>query len=139
MSTNDSPYGATRVMLDGTDVPAVEGLRGQGDEPAFNRYATNDGNRQVNASSTADLMKQIGGMMKHARSDQPLSRQSAADTKAKQERTAQFKAAYHSKDPSQMTVLGEVMSEEIWETLGFNGQYFVNSVNPTAIAMGIPS
>jgi len=117
-----SPYGsATRIPhIAGTDIPAVEGLRGAGDAPAFGRYATASGNREINASSNRDWMRQVQAMMVHARTDQPMRMRETDQAKAK-ERHADFKAKYASPDQSGMRVIGEVMSEEIWETLGREG------------------
>jgi hypothetical protein len=114
-----SPYGSGRpLVLKGTDVPAVDGLKGQGDEPAFGRYATADGNRQINAGSKADLMAQIGAIRRNAQAAGGL-RTAEVDSKAANERWAQFKAAYrNTSDSKPMSVIGEVMSDEIWETLG---------------------
>jgi hypothetical protein len=121
-----SPYGNRTLNIRGTDVPAVDGLKGQGDEPAFNRTATVDGQRQINASSKADLMAQIGAIRRNAQAAGGL-RTAEVDSKAANERWAQFKAAYrNTSDSKPMSVIGEVMSDEIWETLGREG--FTNKI-----------
>jgi len=85
----------TLVMGNDPDTQAVDGLPGQGDDPAFNRWPTNDGQRQINASSKADLMAQIGAIRKNAQSAGGL-KQADVDQKAAQERWADFKAAYRN-------------------------------------------
>lgn len=118
-----SPYGSTRERPLATraepDMPAVDTLRGQGDEFAFSRLATADGNRQLNAYSKADLMGQIGALRKNAQAAGGLK--NVEDSKAAQERWANFKAAYRSAEAKPFQVIGEVMSDEIWETLGREG------------------
>jgi hypothetical protein len=117
-----SPYGSsTRIpIIAGTDIPAVEGLRGQGDEPAFGRTRNASGDREINASSNRDLMRQISAMIGNARSDQPMKMRETDPNKVKA-RHAEFKAAYGSPSPGNFQVIGEVMSDEIWETLGREG------------------
>jgi len=123
-----SPYGgrdrteSTRVLVPNNDRDnlAVDVLQGQGDEPAFNRYPTADGNRQISASTKADLMAQIGAIRKNAQAAGGL-RSVETDSKA-QERWANFKSAFRdTQNQRPFQVIGEVMSDEIWETLGREG------------------
>lgn len=108
------------IYLTGTDIPAVDGLKGQGSEPGFNRYATASGNREINASDKKDLMFQIGAFMRTARSGGVSQR---ADAESAQQRFADFKAAFDGAktDGKPFAVLGEVFTDEIWETLGREG------------------
>jgi len=107
-------------MIAGTDVPAVDGLQGAGDDKAFNIYASQSGNREINASSNKDLMHQISAIIKRANTTQPI-KWSDGNQAAANQRFAEFKAAYRDPDQKPMRVLGEVMSDEIWETLGREG------------------
>lgn len=108
-----------KLFLTGTDVPAVDGLKGQGSEPGFSRYATASGDREINASSKRDLMNQIGAFMKTAQSGGVSRRGDASEA---QQRFAEFKAAFDNKaDGRPFAVLGEVFTDEIWETLGREG------------------
>lgn len=127
MSDIKSPYTAKReLVIAGTDVPAVDGVLGGGDSPAFNRYATANGDRQINASSKQDLMNQISAVRKSAQAQGGL-RYAEVDSKAANERWAQFKSAYrNTADAKPFQVIGEVMSDEIWETLGREG--FTNKI-----------
>lgn len=122
-----SPYGGSRMpVLAGTDVPALEGLRGKGDENAYSRSKNSAGGREINASSKADLMAQIGAMIKHAQTDQQI-RWTDEDSKGREERHAALKTAFHdTRDNKPFQVIGEVMSDEIWETLGREG--FTNKI-----------
>lgn len=115
-----SPYGgrdrteSTRVLVPNNDRDnlAVDVLQGQGDEPAFNRYPTADGNRQISASTKADLMAQIGAIRKNAQAAGGL-RSVETDSKA-QERWANFKSAFRdTQNQRPFQVIGEVMSDEI--------------------------
>lgn len=103
----------------GTDVPAVDGLRGQGDEPAFGSQPTGSGNREINASSKRDFMNQVGSIMKQA---QAGGVQRRGDAEQAQERFADLKSAFENKSNERpFAVLGEVFTDEIWETLGREG------------------
>jgi len=117
-----SPYGQrnTHVVVANTGEPAVDTLKGRGDDFAFNRYATASGDRELNAMSKKDAMAQIGGLLRSAQEGGGL-RTAEVDQKASQERWASFKAAYNDKQSNKFEVLGEVMSDEIWETLGREG------------------
>ena len=108
---------STKLYMTGTDVPAIEGLRGQGNEALFNQRGTESGDRQINASSNRDLANQISAAIKRARSGEVRHQ---ADSSAK-ERFATFKAAYEDRSNGAWEKLGEVFSDEIWETLGREG------------------
>jgi len=110
-----SPYGQKQhLVVANTGESAIESLKGLGDEPAYGR------NKEINASSKKDLMANIGGMLKNAQHGGGL-RMADVDQAAAQERWATFKAAYNDKQSNKFEVLGEVMSDEIWETLGREG------------------
>lgn len=119
-----SPYGTPakrQLVIAGSDVPAVDGIRGAGDEPAFNRYATTDGTRQINASSKADLMGQISAIRRNVQENGGL-KYAMTDSREANERWASFKSAFaNTKDSRPFAVIGEVMSDEIWETMGREG------------------
>jgi len=115
----ESPYGTKQIVIAGTDVPAIEGLKGKGDELAFAQHRNSDGHREINASSKSDLMAQIGAIIKQANTHG--LKKAEADQKLQMERHAKLKAAFDSKDVKPFQVLGEVMSDEIWETLGREG------------------
>jgi len=118
-----SPYGGAKrqLVIAGTDIPAVDGLRGKGNEPLFNQYGTADGHRQINASSKADLMAQISAIRQNVQDAGGL-RHAMVDAKESNERWAAFKAAFaNTKDSRPFAVIGEVMSDEIWETMGREG------------------
>jgi len=105
----------------GTDVPAVDGLRGQGDEKAFSQTRNSAGDREINAMSKQDFMNQVGAIRRNAQAAGGLKHVDVDATKA-QERWANFKAAYRdTQDARPFQVIGEVMSDEIWETLGREG------------------
>jgi len=71
-------------------------------------------------------MAQIGAIRKNAQAAGGL-RTAEVDSKAANERWAAFKAAYrNTSDSKPMSVIGEVMSDEIWETLGREG--FTNKI-----------
>lgn len=118
MTTHASPYGANRKLhIAGTDIPAVEGVKGRDGKPAFNQMPTASGEREINASSKKDLMNQISAALSDARSRGGL-RMVADETEAQnQERGARFAAAYKDKNIQNFEVIGEVISDTIWETL----------------------
>jgi len=120
MSDFQNPYSGRVVMASDHSIPAVsqDGLRGArlttagtlslSDGPAFGA------NGQINASSNAELMRNIGAVLKQAQTQTVR----AASVEAAQMRLAQLKDAYADKSGAKFQVLGEVISEEIWETLG---------------------
>jgi len=115
-----SPYSAPTIK--GTDIPAVDGVTGQGEELAFNRFPTASGNREINASSKRDLMAQISALRTSAMNQGGIRTANTQEAQeAKQERWAAVKEAYASKGDGRFEVMGEVVSEEIWETLGREG------------------
>lgn len=122
-----NPYASgpgLRVMRNAPDVPATseDGLRGgirvagrsmTSNSPAFGR------NGELNASSKRDLMQVVGHVMHQARENVTTSH--AVTAEAAQQRLATLREAYYDKSGSKFQVLGEVISEEIWETLGREG------------------
>lgn len=121
-----NPYASgpgLKVMRDAPDVPATsqDGLRGgirtaSGDMrmsagPAFGA------NGEINASSKRDLMRSVGSVLAQSRANV----RTASSVETANNRTAMLREAYYDKTGSKFEVLGEVISEEIWETLGREG------------------
>tara|TARA_R100001132_G_C3267859_1_gene90346 strand:+ start:848 stop:1969 length:1122 start_codon:yes stop_codon:yes gene_type:complete len=120
-----SPYasGPGVKVIRGTDIPATsqDGLRGGirtagrtmvSDGPAFGS------NGEINASSKRELMQSIGHVVHQSRQS-VMTRQASAEVQ--QQRLASLREAYADKSGTKFQVLGEVISEEIWETLGREG------------------
>ena len=110
-----------RVMANAHDVPAIsqDGLRGGirvggtsrvSSQPAFGS------NGEINASSTKDLLQAIGHLVKQASTETTLSR--GMTKEAALERHAHLVEAFNDRSGQKFQVLGEVFSDEIWETLG---------------------
>lgn len=110
----------SRLYVAGTDVPAVDGLKGRGEEPLFSNSRNSAGDREINATSKRDLAGQIQAAIAASRSGQVQSRM---DSEEARERFASLKSAYEAPSGagSQWEKLGEVFTEEIWETLGREG------------------
>lgn len=125
-----SPYATDantrrRVMANAPDVPAAsqDGLRGgimlpsgqtrMGNGPAFGA------NGQLNASSKQELLQVIGQLFQQTQHNTVMRKQ--ASREEQEMRLAQLIEAYNDKSGSKFQVLGEVVSEEIWETLGREG------------------
>lgn len=125
-----NPYasgpGLNKVMRSAPDVPAnsEDGVRGGvrlaggrtqlSSGPAFGR------NGELNASSKRELMQVIGNVLSQARENvAPAQRHASAEES--QMRLAHLREAYYDKSGTKFQVLGEVISEEIWETLGREG------------------
>lgn len=113
-----------RVMAGARDVPATsqDGVRGGvhvGGVSRISNQAAFGANGEINASSTKELLQAIGHLVKQASTETVLtpgiSKQAAA------ERHAQLVEAYHDMSGGKMQRLGEVFSDEIWETLGRQG------------------
>jgi hypothetical protein len=100
------------ARIRGTDQNAVDVVKGAGNEKAFNLFPTANGDRQINASSKADLMKQIGGIRKSASAMGGI----AITEESISERNSALKEAYN--DPDMLKKTGEVFSDTVWETLG---------------------
>jgi hypothetical protein len=117
---NESPY---RVMAHDHSIPATsqDGLRGgvlgnPSNGPAFGA------NGEINASNKQELMQVIAQLLNQSSKKTVISRN--ASVEEKQMRVAELVTAYADKSNasgSKFQVLGEVISEEIWETLGRNG------------------
>lgn len=141
-----SPYapGANKVrrMAAAHDVPAAsqDGIRGgvrvggvirQSAGPAFGA------NGEINASSTKELMQAIANVVT-ASSQQTTVVPRGASKEAAAERTAALVEAYHDRSGEKFQVLGEVYSDEIWETLGREGfsrkLFAVQNVAPGQLA-----
>lgn len=110
-----------KVMRQAPDVPATsqDGLRGGvrvagrsmvSAGPAFGA------NGEINASSKREAMQAVGHILSQARSG--AVRTASADDGM---RLAHLREAFMDKSGSKFQVLGEVISEEIWETLGREG------------------
>lgn len=121
-----SPYSnKSRRVMAGTDVPAVseDGLRGgvrtasgvrESALPAFGS------NGELNAGSNKELMQ----VMAKIASDAGSGAIKTASNMTAQERLARAEevySSYHDKSGEKWQVLGEVISDEIWETLGRQG------------------
>lgn len=122
-----SPYalsnpGTVKVMRSAPDVPAtsIDGLRGgvrvagrqrMSNMPAFGS------NGEVNAGSKKELMQAFAQIL-HQASSEVMERPNISTADA-EERLAEFREA--AGDKQKFEKLGEVISEEIWETLGREG------------------
>jgi len=121
-----NPYASgpgLKVMRDAPDVPATsqDGLRGgirtaSGDMRLSNGPAFG-ANGEINASSKRDLMRSVGSVLAQSRANV----RTASSVETANVRTAMLREAYYDKTGSKFEVLGEVISEEIWETLGREG------------------
>jgi hypothetical protein len=111
-------------MASASDVPAVsqDGLRGgvrvgssvrMSDGPAFGA------NGQLNASSNKELLQVIAQLVQQSATETVMSRGITKEAAA--ERQAQLVQAFHDRSSEKFSVLGEVYSDEIWETLGREG------------------
>ena len=124
-----SPYAAKgpgiRVMNEDNQVPAIsmDGVRGggpiAGGRFAQSNYSAFGANGELNASSKAEMMKMIGHVLKQA--SQNTHTRAAATVEQAEMRLAELKEAFHDRSGEKFQVLGEVISEEIWETLGREG------------------
>lgn len=110
-------------MAHDTSIPATsqDGLRGGvrvngstrwSNEPAFGA------NGEINASSKKELMQSVGHLVRQA-STSVVSRPSSIEEATM--RVAQLISAYNDRSGNQFQVVGEVISDEIWETLGREG------------------
>jgi len=122
-----NPYASgpgVKVMRSAPDVPATseDGIRG-GVRLAGGRSRTSAGpafgsNGEINASSKRELMQAIGQVLSQSR-DEVITKQASIENA--NERLAHLREAYFDKSGTKFQVLGEVISEEIWETLGREG------------------
>lgn len=122
-----SPYASgpgVKVMRGAPDVPASsqDGIRGGvrlagrshvSAGPAFGA------NGELNASSKQELMRVIAHVLAESRENVMTTR--VASYEDAQMRLATLREAYADKSGTKFQVLGEVISEEIWETLGREG------------------
>jgi len=126
----NSPYAprttsAVRVMTASHDTPAMsqDGLRGgvrlAGGRTAMSQGAAFGANGELNASSKQELMQVVGQLLRQ--SSEQTTVLPAATPEQAQQRVAQLVEAYADKSGGKFQVLGEVISEEIWETLGREG------------------
>lgn len=124
-----SPYASgpgVKVMRSAPDVPATsqDGIRGgvrleggrtgRSDGPAFGA------NGELNASTKRELMQVIGHVLKESQQN-VIARPHQPTPEEAQMRLASLREAYADKSGTKFQVLGEVISEEIWETLGREG------------------
>jgi len=119
MTDYNSPY---RVMAHDPSIPAtsIDGIRG-GARMANGSIRTSNGpafgaNGELNASSTQELMRVIGKVLQDAQQTRVVASPEDASI-----RTAQLHDAMADKSGAKFQVLGEVISEDIWETLGRDG------------------
>lgn len=111
MRTN--PY---RAMIAASREPITAGLtRLPGRQEAFV-----GANGEINASSTADLLNQIGTLIQ-AYSKNEVVQGSVQDPKATEERRQVLAEAFNSNDPKEMMVLGEALVAEIIDTTAREG------------------
>lgn len=115
-----SPY--SKVMANDPSVPAIEGLRGgvrvggrtkMSDGPAFGA------NGELNATTKRELMQVMAQVLHQAQSN-VITRPTQTVEDANM-RLAALVEAYNDRSGNQFQVLGEVISEELWETLGREG------------------
>ena len=119
-----SPYAPkTRVMSRDHSVPATsqDGLRG-GIRTAGGRQMLSDApafgaNGELNASSKKELMQVIANLVKQSSENTVM----AQDPRVADARLGELREAMADKSNAKLQVLGEVISEEIWETLGREG------------------
>lgn len=136
MNPYSSKNGVKHVMTARPDVPAAsqDGVRG-GVRLAGGRTKLSSGpafgsNGELNASTQQELMQAIGNVLSQSRNGDVRT---ASSLEAAQHRDAMLKEAYADKSGAKFQVLGEVMSEEIWETLGREGfARRLLAVNPLA-------
>lgn len=113
-----SPY--SKVMAHDTSIPAIsqDGLRG-GTRVHGNTRLSNDpafgANGELNASDKKDLMRVIANVIHQAQSGVVTRPNSVEDATL---RVAELVEAYNDRSGNKFQVLGEVISDEIWETLG---------------------
>lgn len=121
-----SPYGASgpgvKVLRSAPDVPAAseDGIRGGVRQDGRTRTSAGPAfgaNGELNASSKRELMAAVGHVLEQARQN-VMTR---TDPKTQEMRLAHLREAYSDKSGTKFQVLGEVISEEIWETLGREG------------------
>jgi len=122
-----NPYASgpgVKVMRSAPDVPAAsqDGVRG-GVRLAGGRSRLSSGpafgaNGELNASSKHELMQVISNVLSQSREDVITKQASTENANA---RLAHLREAYFDKSGTKFQVLGEVISEEIWETLGREG------------------
>jgi hypothetical protein len=113
------------MMASAPDVPAVSanGLRAgirtaSGDVRMSNRPAFGS-NGEINASSTKELLQTIAQLVQQSSTETVMSR--GMTKEAAVQRHAQLVEAFHDRSGEKFSVLGEVYSDEIWETLGREG------------------
>lgn len=123
----NSPYaprngGQIRVMRAAPDVPAMEGLRGGVRVAGTTRMSTGPAfgaNGELNAGSKRELMQVIAQVLHQAQEQTAVL--PASSPEQAQMRLAELREAIADKSGAKFQVLGEVISEEIWETLGREG------------------
>jgi hypothetical protein len=123
MSDYQNPYAARTVMAHDYSIPAIsqDGLRA-GSVSRSGNVTLSSGpafgaNGELNASSNLELMRSVAAVLKQAQTQTVR----AASPEQAQMRLAELKDAFADKSGAKFQVLGEVISEEIWETLGREG------------------
>lgn len=105
-----------------TGAPVVEEFRREsGAQRMFSDSRNSNGDREINASSRRELLAQIGQLHTAIAQGQITRGGTPAEIRA---RFAEFKSAYEDSSPEgkeTFRVIGEVMGDEIWETLGREG------------------
>jgi len=104
----------SKMLIPGTDVPAVEGLRRDGGEKF---YASTANGFEINASSKKDFMLQVASLLDQfggaTRRHASTGREAAAKMAQNNQELA---AAYHDRSGDTFQLLGEVVTDQIVET-----------------------
>lgn len=104
----------SKMMIPGTDVPAVEGLRRDGGDKF---YASTSNGFQINASSNKDFMHQVSALLNQYNGQvrsASFKNQREAAARA-QQNNAELRAAYHAGN-EEFQLLAEVVTDQIVET-----------------------
>ncbi len=120
--TTVSPYtkaGKRQFVMAGTNEPLAEVMKIRPGSKEL--MVGKDGD--LNAGSRKDLMQSIAHLIEQAKggaiASSPVSAQTPAEVK--RARTEVMAAAMHDKSGSSLQAVGEIMGDEIWDTLGREG------------------
>ena len=120
-----NPYSSgSKVMRNAPHVPATsrDGVRGGARTAAGRMFPSANpaygANGELNAASIAGLIQAIGHLAPTAQAE---TRTAAAKQAEVAERNASARIAYNDSGTAKLQVLGEVLVNDIWETLGRQG------------------